>query len=793
MTKPPRYPCGHTLIAPLLSEVARQQGVTHKALETALAARLGIARATVRAWGTGYARPQSDGQARALLALAREARWTPSQKAGLLDCIDARPSLREELLSEAVARSKPLSHMVPVVTAHRVHGRDALVDRICAQLGPGETIGLSGIGGIGKSTLAALVTAEPAIRARFYDGVLWTSLGPAPDLFFEAGQWIAALLPEQVDLASLPTFPVRQARLRELLASRHILIVIDAVWVAGHAVELILGGNNCAHLVTTRNAALAATLCAPEACLRVPDLDALESTRLLTALAPGLARHPRTQLAQLVQHAGGLPLALNIFGRLAWRAENADPEYGVEVLLEALASASRRVHAPIPVHANTRPRHLLDQSQISIGLSLSTTWERLSLPGRRALSDLTLFPPKGNTFSEQAALATLDEGESALPELISAGLIEAHAGERLAIHQAIHDFAAQQAPGDAAAKRWIQYWQSFLRKHQMDFVAQAAEHENAEAALGIARQRAAPEFPNLACLRYLYRKDAGLLPVAERQLEEALEVARAHNDAWSEARVLLNLGNIARNARNDLAGAERRVRRALELIRQTSDTDMQANIAAALCIILLYEDRPEEAWTVIEEALGLIEQLSPAMRSEVLQDAATARRTLGATEEAIALFKQAIGAAREAGVAYLEAQNLGYLAATEMQREDAPAALVHAREAVALARAHALPSQLTFSLSVLGLVLIRLGKGGEADLAFAEVMGLVSRVSSPPVRIDAALALAEWRVAAGDVEAARRHLAEARAMIERGGFASYRARLDAGLGALLSTDSADLR
>ena len=120
MTKPPRYPCGHSLIAPLLGEVARQQGVTHKALETALAARLGIARATVRAWGTGYARPQSDGQARALLALAREARWTPSQKAGLLDCIEARPSLREELLSEAVARSKPLSHMVPVVTAHRV-------------------------------------------------------------------------------------------------------------------------------------------------------------------------------------------------------------------------------------------------------------------------------------------------------------------------------------------------------------------------------------------------------------------------------------------------------------------------------------------------------------------------------------------------------------------------------------------------------------------------------------------------------------------------------------------------
>ena len=780
MTKPPRYPCGHTLIAPLLHEIARQQGVTHKSLETALAARLGIARATVRAWGTGYARPQSDEQARALLALASDAHWTPSQKAGLLDCIEARPPLREELLAEAVARSRPLSPMVPVVTVSRVHGRETLVERICALLGAGETVGLSGMGGIGKSTLAALITAAPAMRARFYDGVLWTSLGLAPNLFFEAGQWISALLPEQADLASLPTLPVRLARLRELLASRSILIVIDDAWVAGHAAELILGGSNCAHLVTTRDAALAATLCAPEACLRVPDLDAPDSARLLTALAPGLARHPKTQLARLVQHAGGLPLALNIFGRLAWRAENADPEYGVEVLLEALASATRRVQAPIPVHANTRPRHLLDQSQISIGLSLSTTWERLSLPARQALSDLTFFPPKGNTFSEQAALATLAESEGALRELISAGLIETHTGGRLAIHQSIHDFAAQQAPSDAAARRWIQYWQAFLREHQMDFVAQAAEHENAEAALGIARQRAAAEFPNLACLRYLYRKDAGLLPVAERQLEEALEVARAHGDAWSEARVLLNLGNIARNARNDLAGAERRVRRALELIRTTSDTDMRANIASALCIILLYEDRPADAWIVIEEALGLLEQLTPAMRSEVLQDAAIARRTLGAIDEAIGLFKQAIATAREAGVRYLEAQSLGDLAATEMVRNDLEAALAYAREAVALARAHALPSQLTFSLSALGLVLMRLGKTAEADAAFAEVMTLVARVSSPPVRIDAALAMAEWRMAASDVEAARRHLADARAMIDRGGFASYRARLEAG-------------
>ncbi len=782
MTKPPRYPCGHTIIAPLLHEIARQQGVTHKALETSLASRLGIARATVRAWGTGYARPQTDAQARLLVEQARAvAHWAPAQLAGLLDCIGARPPLRDELLADAAARSAPLTPQNPVFSAIRVQGRGALVAQIGAQLSPGMVLGLTGIGGIGKSTLAALVTLAPAVRARFYDGVLWASLGPAPDLFFEAGQWILALTPDNAELADLPTLPARQARLRALLAARRILLIVDDVWEAGHAAELIVGGRHCAHIVTTRDPALAALLCAPEDCLRVPDLDEAASAHLLTALAPGLARHPATQLARLARHAGGLPLALMIFGRLAWRAENADPAHGVDTLLDALESATRRVQTDIPVPANARPLHLLNQSQISIALSMSASWERLSAPARRALSDLTLFPPKGNTFSEAAALTALGDGAHAMQELVMAGLIEIFPEGRFALHQSVHDFAAQQPPDDAAARRWVQYWQSFLRERQMDFVAQAAEHENVEAALSEARQRSAPEFPNLACLRYLYRKDAGLLPVAERQLEEALEVARAHNDAWSEARVLLNLGNIARNARNDLAGAERRVRRALELIQTTSDTDMRANIAAALCIILLYEARPEEAWTVIEEALGLLEQLTPAMRCEILQDAAIARRTLGATDEAIALFKQAVLAAREAGVRYLEAQNLGYLAATELLREDAPAALDHAREAVALGRAHALPSQLTFGLSALGLVLIRLGRMADADAAFAEVTALVARVSSPPVRIDAALAMAKWRVAAGDTEAARRHLAEARAMIERGGFASYRGRLEAGL------------
>ena len=332
------------LIAPLLDEVARQQGVTHKALEASLAERLGIAPATVRAWGTGYARPQHDDQVRALAALARDvAHWPPARLAELLACVDARPPLRDALLAEAVQRSERSSPQIPVIATNRILGREALIDRIATLLVPGETLALIGMGGIGKTTLAALATIAQSVRARFYDGVLWTSLGPAPDAFFEMGQWISAADPRTADLAALPTVPARQARLREALGSRRMLLVIDDAWEAGHASEFILGGPNCAHLVTTRDSSLAALLCAPDGCIRVPDLDEAASARLLTGLAPGLARHPQTHLARLNQYAGGLPLALTIFGRLAWRAESADPAHGIDALLDSLASASCRV------------------------------------------------------------------------------------------------------------------------------------------------------------------------------------------------------------------------------------------------------------------------------------------------------------------------------------------------------------------------------------------------------------------------------------------------------------------
>ncbi|NJM99696.1 MAG: hypothetical protein HC800_23415 [Phormidesmis sp. RL_2_1] len=52
---------------------------------------------------------------------------------------------------------------------------------------------ISGLGGLGKSVMAAAVVLDEAIQASFADGILWVTLGQKPDLQIELGRWIRQL------------------------------------------------------------------------------------------------------------------------------------------------------------------------------------------------------------------------------------------------------------------------------------------------------------------------------------------------------------------------------------------------------------------------------------------------------------------------------------------------------------------------------------------------------------------------------------------------------------------------
>jgi len=89
-----------------------------------------------------------------------------------------------------------------------------------------------GLGGIGKSTLAAAVVQRPEVLLRFPDGVLWVTLGQEPEPASLLGRWIRDGLGDHefraTDVCSA------SGRLGQLLAERAVLLVVDDAWSSEH-------------------------------------------------------------------------------------------------------------------------------------------------------------------------------------------------------------------------------------------------------------------------------------------------------------------------------------------------------------------------------------------------------------------------------------------------------------------------------------------------------------------------------------------------------------------------------
>ena len=112
---------------------------------------------------------------------------------------------------------------------------------------------IAGLGGLGKSVLAAALVQDLEVQARFTDGILWVTLGQSPDLQTLLGDWIREL-DKSREAFSANTLESASRYLHNLLAERQMLLVVDDVWNAAHAEWFRVGGKGCRVLVTTREA-----------------------------------------------------------------------------------------------------------------------------------------------------------------------------------------------------------------------------------------------------------------------------------------------------------------------------------------------------------------------------------------------------------------------------------------------------------------------------------------------------------------------------------------------------------
>ena len=143
-------------------------------------------------------------------------------------------------------------------------------------------LGMYGQGGIGKTVLAAAAAHDAQVRAHFPDGVFWVTAGEAPDL---AGLQ-AGLLSRLGAADSAPRSAAEGAALlRQVLAGRQVLLVIDDVWSAAAAQAFRVTGPRGRVLYTTRDPAVLAAAGAVAEPVGV--LPAAAARQLLSRLAGG--------------------------------------------------------------------------------------------------------------------------------------------------------------------------------------------------------------------------------------------------------------------------------------------------------------------------------------------------------------------------------------------------------------------------------------------------------------------------------------------------------------------------
>lgn len=281
--------------------------------------------------------------------------WYPTGQHGMV----------AELLAYLAAKAgrNVVSGSVPAQPSHYL-ARDAEVAALRAKVlaggggyvaitGQARAAGVQGMGGVGKTVLAAALTRDPGVQRVFPDGIFWVTVSRKPkvlDLLNKLGQFMPACDGGWTETA------VAQAKLRDALSGKRALLILDDVWDANHAQALnVVSAPAGRLLVTTRQRGVLAALGADEFQVNVLSPDG--ALRMLANWA-GESSPERLPpvAADVARECGYLPLALAMIGTMvklrpkAWadalellrshdlaEFQQAFPDYPYPDLLRAIA------------------------------------------------------------------------------------------------------------------------------------------------------------------------------------------------------------------------------------------------------------------------------------------------------------------------------------------------------------------------------------------------------------------------------------------------------------------------
>lgn len=517
---------------------------------------------------------------------------------------------------------------------------------------------LHGLPGVGKTALAVTLVHDNELRAYFCDGILYCSIlrterkdkeSLTPPLGVDSSnetilniskgldsplldvlrRWGSLLGISEPQLTTLNDVSSWTKALRMVIGNRKMLLVIDDACQLEDVLALCIGGPNCAYLVATRFAHIAADA-APGGAIQIQELHEEEGIELLHLLAPRVVDAEPDKARELTRSVGGLPLALILMGNyLRIQTANKLPRR-IAAILERLSHSNERLQVYEPHLPGEKHPGLPDGVLLSLQSVIAVSDQLLSPSSRTTLYALSLLPPKPQRFSEELALAVASCTHEDLDNLTGAGILERD-GNRYMLHQVIADYARLQLQGQAeqeATARLVTSVSQSVEANRKEYDLLEEESSTVRVALDLAHRYAHwAELVSITCtfipllmLRGLYREAeyhlhrAHAIACVSEPIEEIRDIRplptaslQPLRDPHACIQILSHLGEVAQK-RGELVQAETYFRHGLEHARSIRDSKHICDLLKSLGWIASKRGDYTQAHAYLQESLQLARQ-----------------------------------------------------------------------------------------------------------------------------------------------------------------------------------------
>lgn len=569
-----------------------------------VASAIGTNSSKVAEWELGYSKPRNYAQ-RKLCALFS---MTPKEPGFL---IEEPPTKPFDSYIYDPATPSPIQGFA---------GRHELLESLKKRLFDSQNVVLSalhGLPGVGKTSIAVKLAYDPDVQLHFSDGVLWAGVGRwdpnnRENIREILRRWGRLLGLSDAEMAKLSSDDKAWVMaIGEAISRRRMLLILDDIWHIEHVEALRVGGSSSQYLITTRRPSIVAHFVDEERML-VPELDEVDSVALLAHYVPHLVKTEPENIQKLVQAVGGLPLALKLMGSYLSSQAYSHQHRRIDNALKKLRDVEERLQLHETKGVRDRHPSLPDRETISLQAVIGVSDEALQEHERQVLRAFSIFPPKPNTFSEEAALEIATTSSETLDYLTDIGLVEVSRQGRYTLHQTIADYAKVRRTDETVGMRMADYFARYV-----DATSRTSERvldideANINEALKLVHEQAYDKLVIKLCIgmrdfwRNGGRRDASLhyLPWGIQAAKEIAKATQQREDYLAEAdltyaygQVLFQIGSLE---------ADQVYRDSLAIYQKIGEQESEGIVLSALGRLSLSRGKMKDAEDYCQQALRI--------------------------------------------------------------------------------------------------------------------------------------------------------------------------------------------